>query len=140
MQIIICCSLVSTLVTRWAFKRSCFLINVAMSTSVLFLSLDCLETTRKDTGLEVPLFPPFTSRGSKDFNSNYTLWIGTRFASLSGPEGVSGLVRGLNTVDTLVMLAPLRPPDFIPFYPARDSGSDDAVVRNGRFRDVGSQN
>src|ERR1700694_497457 len=72
MKIIRLSSLLSTFVTRWAFKRSCFLINVSMSTSVLFLSLVCMETTTKGykTRGALPL-------GLKAFNSNYTFRIGT---------------------------------------------------------------
>src|SRR6516165_9516740 len=81
--------LVSTLVTRWAFKRSCFLINVSMSTSVLFLSVDCVETTRKDTGLEVPLCSScFNSWGSHRFNCRYTFRIGTYFCMVTDSSPV----------------------------------------------------
>src|SRR5580704_4590965 len=49
-------SVVSTCVTRWAFKRSCFLINVSTSTSVPFPSLAVSRLPRKDIGFEVFFF------------------------------------------------------------------------------------
>src|SRR5580704_19580225 len=49
-------SVVSTCVTRWAFKRNCFLINVSMSTSVPFPSLSVSQLPRKDIGFEVFFF------------------------------------------------------------------------------------
>src|SRR5713101_6561142 len=80
MKIISLSSRLSTFVTRWAFKPSCFLINVSMSTSVLFLSLVCLETTTKGYRTRGAL-SSFQLMGLKAFNTNYTFGIGTDFVS-----------------------------------------------------------
>src|SRR5215469_16228919 len=76
MWMIMCSPLVSTLVTRWAFKRSCFLINVSMSTSVLFSG--CVETAMKGyIGIEVPFFSSLGLGALKALSSDYTFGIGT---------------------------------------------------------------
>jgi predicted MFS family arabinose efflux permease len=113
MEIIICSSLVSTLVTRWAFKRSCFLINVSMSTSVLFLSLDCVETTRKDTGPEVPLRSPFQLLGFKRLQlqlhfseRNPFYGIGTVITVLVGTLALR-LGIGWRSISLTLMVVPL---------------------------------
>ena len=77
-----------------------------MSTSVLFLSLDCVETTRKDTGLEVLSVFLIHSSDSQAFSSNYTFRIGTAFSELgkiqrSAIAGSSWIVEGLRVEATL---------------------------------------
>ena len=68
-------SVSSTLVTVCAFRRSCFLINVSMSTSVGSFRVPWSETTK------VPrcgvLFKPLSTRNpkhSQDLACHYTFW------------------------------------------------------------------
>src|SRR5215469_6784326 len=71
-------SLSSTLVTVWAFKRNCFLINVSMSTSVGPFRVPWSETTKVNRcGV---LFKPLSIRNTKHSNGfarHYTLGTGT---------------------------------------------------------------
>lgn len=112
-QIVICCWLVSTLVTRWAFKRNSILIDVSMSTSVLFLSLDRFVTTMKGHRARGALLVSVVnSKDSKDFNFQYTFWKTNRKQRRLANRSfqIGGLTRQLIGIGKRVSPPPLSHP------------------------------
>src|SRR6266705_3353337 len=96
MKIIRLSSLFSTLVTRWPFKRSCFLINVSMSTSVLSFLWSVWKQPTK--GYRTRGAFPLSTQGFKSLQLQLHFWgrnhiFGVRYEKIMMGEYHQELVR-----------------------------------------------